>query len=360
MTDVSEVKGVGPKTSDKLKSGGFESAEKLAKATLDDIINLGIGKATASKIIKNAAEVSSTEEKAFEVVVPETSADVVSKEPSVEKPKKSVEKKVKKEVSEEPAKEEKPKKVSPKKKKKSVAPPPEDEIFLSKKKKGVQVTKVTDKDLKDVKTVDEDTKSERETWKVTARKLSKEEKEARAIRREQRKKADQITREIPTAPQAVKAKRTGKREKGVKPIKKERVSKEAIIQPKKKKAVVEVYTNDDLLHVEHSVRARGLKGKKTESKPRSIVGTGTVIGQSSSYRRSKRVIHPNTLIVKLSNGYSPEELIGKKVKLTYPDTNSVIKGSVVRTFGKRSSAKVLVRFDKGVRTSGIYQPIVIA
>lgn len=371
MTDVTEVKGVGPKTAEKLKSGGFDTAEKLAKASIDDIINLGIGKATASKIIKNAAEVSASTEKAPEAVETKTSAEP-QKAPVEEKPKKEPKKKKPKaepkkkepkpaepvtepEVAE-PVKEEKPKKQPARKPKRKA---PEEDIIATKKKKGVQITKVDKDEVQQVERIQEDELQQRETWVVKARELSEEEKEARKRRQKRRAEADTITREIPKPPQPVKAIKTEKKKKTERPVKKVKQPKEIKPLEKKVRGRDLFYAPEDVFQQERIVKPRGLTGKtKGEPKPRSIIGKGTVVGHSVSYRRSRRNIHTNTLIVKLVSEYDPESVLGKPVEIVYPDTNSRIKGSITRSFGKRTSKKVLVRFEKGVRTVGLHQPVV--
>lgn len=374
MTDVVDVKGVGPKTADKLKAGGFDTAEKLGKASVEEIVELGIGKATASKIIKNAAEVSAKAEEAPEAVEAKTSAEAKApakkakepkkkeEPPAEEKPKKKATKKKAEPAEEKPVekevKEEKPK--TPAKKPKKQRLPPEEEVITTKKKKGVQVTKVDEDEVSKIERLDETEVASRETWSVTARRLSKEELEARKKRQQLRADADRITREIPTKPQPVKAKKTEKKEPPERPVKKVKESKEVSLVKKEKKKVGKFYSLRDLVEQERVIKPRGKSAASSESKPRSIVGKGTVIGHSTSFRRSRRVIHPETLIVQLNNDFDPEALLGKKVEIVYPDTNKKIKGSIAKRFGKRTSKKVLVRFDKGVRTAGLHQPVVIA
>jgi predicted flap endonuclease-1-like 5' DNA nuclease len=55
MTDITEVKGIGPATAVKLHGAGIRSAEALAKSQVDHLVGI-IGRTTARKIIANAQE----------------------------------------------------------------------------------------------------------------------------------------------------------------------------------------------------------------------------------------------------------------------------------------------------------------
>ncbi|NDF27936.1 helix-hairpin-helix domain-containing protein [archaeon] len=64
MTNISEVKGIGPATAVKLAEAGIDTAEALAEFQLNDLTEL-VGKTTATKIQKNAkAVVKKTAKKA--------------------------------------------------------------------------------------------------------------------------------------------------------------------------------------------------------------------------------------------------------------------------------------------------------
>jgi large subunit ribosomal protein L24 len=55
--DLSLIEGIGPKTAMILKDHGFDTVEKIAKATAEELSKTpGIGQATAEKIIKNAKD----------------------------------------------------------------------------------------------------------------------------------------------------------------------------------------------------------------------------------------------------------------------------------------------------------------
>ncbi len=56
MTNISEVKGIGPATAVKLAEAGIDTAEALAEFQLNDLTEL-VGKTTATKIQKNAKAV---------------------------------------------------------------------------------------------------------------------------------------------------------------------------------------------------------------------------------------------------------------------------------------------------------------
>ena len=51
MTNISEVKGIGPATAVKLAEAGIDTAEALAEFQLNDLTEL-VGKTTATKIQK--------------------------------------------------------------------------------------------------------------------------------------------------------------------------------------------------------------------------------------------------------------------------------------------------------------------
>ena len=100
---ISYVKGVGPKTRNILEEANITSAQDLAKANLEKLIELGIAKSTANKILSNAVE-------------------QVGVLPSEEKPAKEKVKKADKKEEVKPAKE-KPKPAKPKAKKEEKAEP---------------------------------------------------------------------------------------------------------------------------------------------------------------------------------------------------------------------------------------------
>jgi len=169
--------------------------------------------------------------------------------------------------------------------------------------------------------------------------------------------ADQITREIPTAPQAVKAIKTGKKKKVEKPVKKEKASKATKTFEKQIKETVEYYSNEDIKRGVRSFKVRGKSGKTGTSKPRSVIEKGTAMGFVSSHRRSRRDINNSQLIVQLNPEFDSEAVIGKTISFTYPDNGAVIVGNIYKRFGKRSSRKVLAKFEKGIRPISRYQVV---
>ncbi|MFW9851542.1 MAG: 30S ribosomal protein S4 [Candidatus Thorarchaeota archaeon] len=59
--DLSLIEGIGPKTAMVLKDHGFDTVEKIAKVSADDLSQVpGIGKATAEKVINNAKDLLKT------------------------------------------------------------------------------------------------------------------------------------------------------------------------------------------------------------------------------------------------------------------------------------------------------------
>ena len=60
-TDLSLIDGIGPKTAMVLKDHGFDTVEKIAKVSADDLSKVpGIGQATAEKVINNAKDLLKT------------------------------------------------------------------------------------------------------------------------------------------------------------------------------------------------------------------------------------------------------------------------------------------------------------
>ncbi|MHA2252943.1 MAG: helix-hairpin-helix domain-containing protein [Candidatus Kariarchaeaceae archaeon] len=319
---VGEVAGVGPKTETTLEKSGITSASQLASSSIDDIVEMGIGKATAKKIITSAAEML-----------------------GVSEPEELVE--------------EKPKKVKKPKKKKTTeeeherSPMPQG--IPTKKKRGFQIRSTEDDKAAEVDTIDKP-----EGWGVQAKRLSKDELDAKKRRQEEIARSRRITREIPALPVPVKAvKPKVAKEKGEKPVKIEKKAKKVKRKAKKKATVVEYYAQKDLYPDVLTARKRGISAKSGTSKPRIELERDTYLGQISSHRRSRRVIHARQVIVDLDEGFNPDQLVGQKVYFVYPDNEARVAGSVSKRFGKSSSGKVLVNFKKGIRMEGIKQKLFI-
>ena len=103
MAEITEIKGVGPKAAKTLIENGFDTVEKIANATPEELSALpGIGTKTAEKFITNAKEILKSAPAA-----PAPAKKEVKTEPFVKEPPKV--KKVEKEVK-------KPTKPAPKKK----------------------------------------------------------------------------------------------------------------------------------------------------------------------------------------------------------------------------------------------------
>ncbi|MHA2097078.1 MAG: helix-hairpin-helix domain-containing protein [Candidatus Kariarchaeaceae archaeon] len=339
---ISYVKGVGPKTRKTLEDAKITFAKDLASKSVEEIVELGIGKAIAGKIIANAVEQIG--------VLPE------DKDAPAKAKKKKVEEKPSKKVS----KEKPPKKVKTDKKKtpepvaeheRSPAP----QGIPTKKKRGVQVRRT---DIDDESEVAEQIEKP-VGWGVQAKELSKDEIEKRKARQDEIARSRQITRPIPLQPKPVKAKKVGKVEKGDKPQKVDKTKKKVKLSRKKKVSAVEYFTQTDVHEKSLSARKRGISGKSGTAKPRISLERNTRLGRISSHRRSRRVIHEKQLIVKLENSIAPDQLSGQKVYFVYPETTKKIPGSVSKRFGKATSGKVLVNFKKGIRMEALNQSIFI-
>jgi hypothetical protein len=62
--------------------------------------------------------------------------------------------------------------------------------------------------------------------------------------------------------------------------------------------------------------------------------------------------------VELDNVFEPDQLVGQKVYFNYPEGEKV-SGRISKRFGKRSSKKVLLQFENGIREEGIFQNVFI-
>lgn len=339
---ISYVKGVGPKTRNILEEAKITTAQDLAKVNLEKLVEIGIAKSTANKIISNAVE-------------------QVGVLPSEEKPSKKVEKKAEKKEEPQPPKE-KAKPVKPKAKKEKKEEPVTDHArspaphgIPTKKKRGIQVRKV-DLDDEDATT---EAIEKPAGWGVKAKELSKEEIKRRKERQAEIAKSRRITRPIPLKPEVAKALKTETKEKGLKPEKVEKKKKKIKLSKKRDKVKVEYFTQSDIHPPILTSRNRGVSSKAGVSKPRITLERDTRLGRISSHRRSRRVINQKQLILKLENGYKPDQLVGQKVYFTYPDTEVKVPGTIAKRFGKVSSGKVLVYFNKGIRREGLNQAIFI-
>ncbi|MBU7025362.1 MAG: DNA repair and recombination protein RadA, partial [Theionarchaea archaeon] len=59
MPDIEDLPGIGPKTAEKLREGGYKTVEKIAVASPKDLSELGdIGETIAAKIIEAAKEMA--------------------------------------------------------------------------------------------------------------------------------------------------------------------------------------------------------------------------------------------------------------------------------------------------------------
>ncbi len=369
-TPVLKVSGVGPKAAERLAEADITTAEQLAAASIEKLVEVGLTAKRAEKFITAAGLLLGTapeekpkkkakkEKKVEETPVEEKPKKKAKKEKKVEeapveeKPKKKAKKE--KKVEEAPV-EEKPKKKTKKKEVREDQRSPVPKGIPTKKKRGIQVRAVDDEDR-------EFTRVEKEVgWKVDARELTEEEKEEKRIRLEMMNLKAKITRPIPSKPEPVKAVKAKKKAKSEKPVKQEKVKKEIKKVKKKSKKTIE-YFDTELYPVKTGARRRGVTAKSTgESKPRIKLERDTLIGEISSHRRSRRVIHPHQVIVELDDDLdaSPDTLVGQKVYFVFPDTGKKMAGSIAKRFGKKSTRKVLVYFKKGVRAEGLHQKLLI-
>ncbi|OLS26472.1 MAG: DNA polymerase IV [Candidatus Heimdallarchaeota archaeon LC_2] len=340
---ISYVKGVGPKTRNILENAEINFAKDLASTKVEKLVEIGISKATALKILANAQEQVGTlpsdkkEEKIHKVEKKEV--EVVTKDIVEEKTPAAKPKKEKKKPAKDVAEHER-------------SPIPQG--IPTKKKRGVQVRKVDE--------IEEDTELVEKPagWGVQAKELTKEEIELRKARQEEIARSRQITRQIPVKPSPVKAIKPKKLPpKGGKPEKQVKDKKVGKRAKKKTKVVIEYYSQEDLYSQTLISRKRGITGKEGTKKPRISLERDTKLGRISSHRRSRRVIHETQVILKLENGFNPDQIVGKKVYFIYPETTTKVPGSISKRFGKASSGKVLVYFKKGIRVNAINQPIFI-
>ncbi|NDB28074.1 helix-hairpin-helix domain-containing protein [archaeon] len=305
MTNISEVKGIGPATAVKLAEAGIDTAEALAEFQLNDLTEL-VGKTTATKIQKNAkAVVKKTAKKA------------------AKKPAKKAAKKPAKKAAKKPAKK-------------------------AAKKPAI-------KDLKG------DADKEDTTWSVKSKELTDEEREARRQRQEMLRAAERITREIPLPPKPIKAVKSGKKVKVPKPIKKQKDEKVVQQQVKKSKAekkaerFVDYYKAKELISSNVSDKPKIYSSKKGKEEPRVEIKRDTLLGRFSSKRRSRRNVNDRQMIVDIIDEYEAEMLIGQKI---YYEMNNVkISGYIVRRFGKKKNKKVLANFKNGLSEEAKYKNV---
>jgi histone H1/5 len=361
MVDITEIKGVGPKAADKLIAAGIKTAEALSKSDIDTVVAAGLGKKTAEKIINNAKEILSTSDTPKEEKKAKKAPKKEKKAPKEEtKPKKAPKKK---KVVEEPIVEE------------PVEEPVEEELeeieeadiqiaehersptpsgIPTKKKRGIQIRSTPKVKAKARKAVEKPA-----GWIVEAKELSEEELVNKKKRQEELSRQHRITRDIPQHPTPLKSTKAKVEAKQERPVKVEQTKKKAKVQKKKIKKVIDYYTVEDLQTREVAIRKKGVSGKAGTKKQRIQIDRNEEIGKISSHRRSRRVIHHKQVIVDLVEGYNPNALLGQKVYFVYPDTEVKVPGSITKRFGKQSSAKVLVNFQRGVRTDGINQKLFI-
>ena len=334
---ISYVKGVGPKTRNILEDAEITSAQALASQNQEDLVELGIGKATAAKIIANAIDqigVLPGEEKA----------------PAKKKKAEKVVTETKPEAEPKPKKEKKPE-AQPAEHERSPIP----QGIPTKKKRGIQIRKASElEEPAEVADVEKPT-----GWGVQAKELSKDDIERRKARQEEIARSRQITRPIPLKPEPVKAVKTEKAAKTTKPQKVDKSKKKVKLSKKQTKQVIEYFKAPSVMDQTEASRKRGISGKAGTAKPRIVLERDTFLGKITSHRRSRRVVHYRQVIVKLDNGYKPDQLVGQKVYFRYPETTAKVPGSIGKRFGKASSGKVLVYFKKGIRQEALNQKIFI-
>lgn len=348
--DLTEVKGIGPKTQQELIAAGFNTVERLANAETKELMKIdGVGKATAEKFKQSAQDVLGVEEEFEEQLDEIQDEDLEEVEEAI--------------VDEdEPEEFEKDDVLYDGDVRTEHERSPAPQGIPTKKKRGVQISSQADKiDIDELDAEEADAKS---GWQVKAKELTEEEREARRLRQEMLRAQERITRDIPTPPQPVKAKKEDTKEKHEKPVKKAKKSKKIQQQVKKtreqKKAerFVDYYSNTDI-HSKEKVGRPKVSGKTSgESQPRIELERDTYLGKITSKRRSRRNVNNRQVIVNLDNGFEPDQLVGQKVYFQYPDDEDrKVSGSISKRFGKKSSGKVLVIFKKGVREEAIFQKV---
>lgn len=357
MTDVLRVSGVGPKAAERLAEANITTAEELAKATSQKLMDVGFTENRANKFITAATlllESESTTEKPKKAPKAKKEVPVEEKKPKKAPKKDTI---VEEEAEEEKeVKEEKPKKKSKKSKKdlREDQRSPSPKGIPTKKKRGVQVRIISEDEEASITRVEK-----KEGWGVVAKVLTEKEREEKRIRLEAMTRSAKITRPIPTKPEVVKGKKV-KKAKSVKSEKKEKVKKVVKLKAKKVKKIIEYYSQDDLFPEKTGDRKRGVSAKSSgTSTPRITLERDTYLGMISSHRRSRRVINSSQVIVDLDVDVKPDSLVGQKVYFIYPDNKMKVPGSISKRFGKVSSGKVLVNFKKGIRTDGIHQKLFI-
>ncbi len=93
MAEITDIKGVGAKKAEDLKKFGFDTVEKVANATLEELSQLpGVGKVTADKLRRAAKELLSQPSEPEKKVEPKKKVKAeVTKKPKAEPTKKKVE-----------------------------------------------------------------------------------------------------------------------------------------------------------------------------------------------------------------------------------------------------------------------------
>ena len=316
------ISGIGKVVENKLKAGGYTTIKEVAEATIQSLVELGIGKKTAENVIKNS--------QAF--------LGMDSKPAKSEKTKPKVAKKAK---------------TRPVKRKAETAQEEDFESVFAKRRRGTQTRKIEKK----VEKVDKAEEERRSEWIIERRELTPEEIAAREERAKARLDASKITRTAPLPPQPVKAVRKKKKVAHPKPEKKVKEKKKRKML-KKVKEKFDYYSAADIpLSSRKNIKPRGVKGVSGESKPRLELEKDVAVGFVSSHRRSRRNVKNNTLIIKVNSDYNAKSLIGKKVRFSYPESEKEVIGSIYKEFGKKGSNKALARFRKGVTINSKLQVV---
>ena len=360
MTNISEVKGIGPATAVKLAEAGIDTAEALAEFQLNDLTEL-VGKTTATKIQKNAKALVKKAAKKPAKKAAKKPAKKAAKKPAkkaAKKPAKKAAKKTAKKAAKKPAKKEYDDIYEDGVRQTHMASPISQGI-PTKKKRGIQISSKVEKiSIKDLKG---DADKEDTTWSVKSKELTDEEREARRQRQEMLRAAERITREIPLPPKPIKAVKSGKKVKVPKPIKKEKDEKVVQQQVKKSKAekkaerFVDYYKAKELISSNVSDKPKIYSSKKGKEEPRVEIKRDTLLGRFSSKRRSRRNVNDRQMIVDIIDEYEAEMLIGQKI---YYEMNNVkISGYIVRRFGKKRNKKVLANFKNGLSEEAKYKNV---
>ena len=287
-SELLKISGVGPKAAKTLEDCGYNTIEKLAKATSDELSQLpGIGKSIAEKIVASAKEFKPTAK------VP-TAKKPVTKVPTAKKP-----------VTKVPTA------------KKPTAKKPVTKVLTAKKPTAKKpVTKVL-------------------TAKKPAAKKPIAESKDKVIPKPK----------IPKATPKVVVKKTDPRPSVRQPVAKAPVKKPVVV-----KTTVSEATRKAIEQGPHTFTIKKKRTKK--SKPKRLAKISTTFGVVTRILHDGPGKSKNrSVIMKLFETEIPlAKYLGRRVKINFPNSDKHLIGTITRLHGKSSSLDktVVVRFSRGV------------